>query len=113
MFCFQSLHNISLLLPALHSLTRIIPQALCGSENLKLIGIVTTVNNGIQRAGVARQWLRVLGVHDDSVTILPFSDSNSAACQLPPGFVTCDDPVAMAVGQESDTPRALLELVCR
>lgn len=80
---------------------------------MTLVGIVTTVNNGTERAVLARQWLRALGVRDDSMPVLPFSDSSSAGCQLPPGFVACDDAAAMAVGHESDTPRAVLELLCR
>ena len=33
---------------------------LIGSENLFLAGVVTTVNDGVKRASLARQWLRIL-----------------------------------------------------
>jgi hypothetical protein len=88
-------------------------QALCGSGALKLIAAATTVNNGKQRAALARQWLRILQVPDDQVPILPYSDCNSAACQLPSGFVAFEDLDDPGVGEESDTPRALLELICK
>ena len=89
------------------------PQALCGSDNLQLVGIATTVGNGRQRAALARQWLRALAVPDDSVPVLPLCDANTAGCQRPPGFAACDDLEAAAVGDENDTARAVLQLMCR
>jgi hypothetical protein len=90
-----------------------IVQALCGSDALNLVAVVTTVNNGKLRAGLARQWLRVLAIPDDQVPILPYSDCNSAACQLPLGFDSGEDAGGLCVGEESDTPRALLQLICK
>ena len=89
------------------------PQALCGSDNLQLVGIATTVGNGRQRAALARQWLRALAVPDHSVPVLPLCDANTAGCQRPPGFAACDDLEAAAVGEENDTARAVLQLMCR
>ena len=88
-------------------------QSLCGSHHLLLVGVVTAVNNGNRRASLARQWLRALSVNDHAVPVLPFSDFNSAGCPFPPGFNAAAEPRDLAVGDESDTPRALLELMCR
>jgi predicted NAD-dependent protein-ADP-ribosyltransferase YbiA (DUF1768 family) len=45
---------------------------LLGSQHLFLAGVVTTVNDALQRAVLVRQWLQVLGVGDASVPVLPF-----------------------------------------
>ena len=79
-----------------------------GANNLKVVGVVTSVNDGQKRGALMRGWLRKLGVADDDVPILPSIDSNGeAGCHTPDGFPTIEDA---ALGKVEDTPFSILQI---
>ena len=75
--------------------------ALVGSRVLRLVAVVTCVNDGRRRGTVARGWLRALGVRDEAVPILPTVDCATAHCTIPEGFPAEADA---ALGRVEDTP---------
>lgn len=59
--------------------------ALCGSEALELVGVVTSHGSTRQRAAVARGWLRKLHVPDSRVPVAAHADGETRPCVVPGG----------------------------
>mmetsp|Transcript_9676 Transcript_9676/g.11018 ORF Transcript_9676/g.11018 Transcript_9676/m.11018 type:complete len:356 (+) Transcript_9676:561-1628(+) len=79
-----------------------------GAPRVKVVGVVTSVNDGKKRGALMRGWLRKLGVADGDVPILPSVDSNGeAGCHTPDGFPAVEDA---ALGKVEETPFQILRI---
>lgn len=76
-------------------------------DAVKIVAVVTSVNNGLHRGAVTRGFLRLLGVSDESVEILPSVDGCVADCYIPESFPAAREA---ALGELSQTPRRIVEI---
>lgn len=80
-----------------------------------LVGVVTSVNDGVLRGSIVRGWLRLLGLDDvnggdggdNEIPVLPTIDPAVAGCTVPSGFPT---PQESNLGDVSDTPQRILDI---
>ena len=80
---------------------------IAGSPALRLVGVVTSVGDGVARGCVMRGWLRRLGYADGEVPVLPSVDTATAGVVAPPGTPA---PADAALGAVADTPRAIVAI---
>lgn len=77
------------------------------SDAVKVVAVVTSVNNGLHRGAVTRGFLRLLGISDESVEILPSVDGCVAGCYIPDGFPQTNEA---CLGDLASTPRRIVEI---
>mmetsp|Transcript_35423 Transcript_35423/g.43745 ORF Transcript_35423/g.43745 Transcript_35423/m.43745 type:complete len:382 (-) Transcript_35423:777-1922(-) len=81
---------------------------LLGAKRVKVVAVVTSVNDGRKRGALMRGWLRKLGVADEDVPILPSLDCNGkAGCHTPEGFPPIEEA---ALGKVEETPNRILQI---
>lgn len=76
-------------------------------DAVRIVAAVTSVNNGLHRGAVVRGFVRLLGVADEDIEILPSVDGCVADCYIPDSFPTAKEA---ALGDLSATPRRIVEI---
>lgn len=76
-------------------------------DAVRIVAVVTSVNNGLHRGAVTRGFLRMLGISDDTIEILPSVDGCVADCYIPDSFPTAKEA---ALGSLGATPKRIVEI---